>query len=207
MTRVRGLDRGERAALVVSECQNAMVDPVLGRNPGLVAQVAERDVLAGVARLAAGFRERGLPVVHATFTPRPDAAGLGTRNPLLGNLAKREFADADAVARGYAVHPAVGARPEDLVVARQHGVTPFGGTELGPMLRNLRVETVVLAGVSTNVALPGATIEAVNAGFAVVLAEDCSCGGSAASHASMVRDFFPLLAAVASADAVLGALA
>ena len=59
---------------------------------------------------------------------------------------------------------------------RAHGMAPFTGTTLDATLRGYGIDTVVLSGVSTNIALFGAAIEAVGLGYSVVLAEDCTAG-------------------------------
>ena len=41
----------------------------------------------------------------------------------------------------------------DLVLPRLHGLSPFQGTELDSILRNLGVRTIVGVGVSVNVAI------------------------------------------------------
>ena len=61
----------------------------------------------------------------------------------------------------------------DVVVPRFHGLSPFSGTELEHLLRNEGITTVVLAGVSLNVAIPNAAFDLVNAGFQAVVAPDC----------------------------------
>jgi nicotinamidase-related amidase len=205
---IRGLSDGERAALVISECQNNMINPEPGRRhlPGLADEAERRSLAANIARLAAGCRAADVPVLHCTIEPRPDFAGLGTRNPLLGTMAKRGSEPRAAFDRGYEIDPGIPVLAEDFRVPRQHGVTPFGGTSLVPLLRNLRIDTVLLTGVSTNVALPGSAVEAVNAGFAVVLVEDCTCGASPRTHEFMVREFFPLLGQVVTAAEVLAEL-
>ena len=43
------------------------------------------------------------------------------------------------------------------------------GTELDSMMRNAGIKTVVIVGVSANVAVPNTTFDAVNAGYQVVI--------------------------------------
>ena len=83
-----------------------------------------------------------------------------------------------------------------------HGITGFHGTELESILRGLGVQTLVLAGVSTNIALPGMSTEAVNRGFNVVIPEDCTAGGTAESHAFQIRNHLPFLATISDAQSV-----
>jgi nicotinamidase-related amidase len=64
-------------------------------------------------------------------------------------------------------------RPEDVVFRREQGLTGFYATGLEPYLRNTGVTTVIVTGVSLNIAVLGTSIEAVNRGFTVVVPSDC----------------------------------
>ena len=52
----------------------------------------------------------------------------------------------------------------------------MGGTDLDAILRNLGVTTIVAVGVSLNVAIPNLVMDAVNAGYRVVLPRDAVAG-------------------------------
>jgi nicotinamidase-related amidase len=97
--------------------------------------------------------------------------------------------------------------PRDIVIARTHGLTPFHGTDLDPILRSLGVTTVILNGVSTDVALTGGAIEAVNRGYQVVLPTDCTAGSSPEAHRRRIDEFFVLMGAVSDSAAVSAAFA
>jgi nicotinamidase-related amidase len=63
-----------------------------------------------------------------------------------------------------------------VVLPRLHGLSPFQGTELDFVLRNLGVTTLVGVGVSVNVAIQNLAFDAVNAGYQVVLPRDAVAG-------------------------------
>nr|WP_232292104.1 isochorismatase family protein [Frankia sp. QA3] len=64
---------------------------------------------------------------------------------------------------------------------RRHGLSPTWRTELLPVLRCRGVRTIVLAGVSVNVALLLAAGETVQEGFGVVVPRDAVAGTPAAA--------------------------
>jgi nicotinamidase-related amidase len=201
---VRGLEPGRRAALVVNECQNGMIDPAGAGNEGLAAQADARGIVGRIARLAAAFRAARAPVVYTTIVLRPDGVGTQANCLLLGVLTKK-----GAVVEGRKeaeIHPDLTPEPSDVVLQRVHGLSPFHGSELEPLLRERGVDTVVLAGVSTNIGIPGAALEAVNRGFAVVVAEDCTAGAWPEAHEFQVTHTLPLLATVAASDDIAAAL-
>ena len=80
------------------------------------------------------------------------------------------------------------------------------GTDLDAMLRNCGVDTVVLTGVSTNLALFGGSLGAIDRGYQAVLVEDASAGGSAETHQWMLENTYPMLASITSVDEVEKAL-
>jgi len=72
--------------------------------------------------------------------------------------------------------PELGPEPEDFVISRLHGVSPFSGTSLDITLRSLNVQTLMLAGVSVNLGVLGLAIEAVNLGYEVIVLDDAVAG-------------------------------
>ncbi|MFG2940335.1 cysteine hydrolase family protein [Streptomyces sp. NPDC048282] len=201
---VRGLDRGERAALIINECQNAMINGDFSHNAGLVREVEARGVVARIAALAEVFRGAGALVVHSTIVLRPDGIGTATPCLLLAALAKRAACvEGRPDAR---IHPELTPRPEDFLLRRTHGLSPFHGTELESVLREREVRTVVVTGVSTNVGVPGACLEAVNRGFSAVVPADCVAGSSREIHDFQLAHIVPLLATVTSSEEVAAAL-
>jgi nicotinamidase-related amidase len=201
---VRGLGPGRRAALVVSECQRGVLDPALAVFPGLAEEAGRRGILARIAALAAAARAAGHPVVHVHVAHRPDFAGLAVTHPLAARIVRegRMVAGTPEVEAMPAAAPA----PADHVSSRHSGMGMWYGTDLDAHLRNRRVETVVLCGVSTNVALFAGALGAVDRGYGAVLVEDASAGATAAAHEWMVANTLGLLATLASTDAVLAAL-
>ena len=75
--------------------------------------------------------------------------------------------------------------PTDLVLARHHGLFPTVDSELLPVLHGLGVNTVVLTGVSLNLALPHTAGSLTQAGFQVVVPRD-AVGGTPTSYAEQV---------------------
>jgi len=172
-------------AVVTMELQRGVVGD-RASIPDLAEVVAARGVLAAAGRLADAARSAGVSVVHCIAEFRPDRAGSATNAPLLAVMAKRPnhlligSPEAEVV-------PELGPDPRDLVVPRLSGVSPFTGTTLDVVLRNLGVRTVVATGVSVNLALLGLAIEAVNLGYRVVVATD-AVAGTPAEYADAVLD-------------------
>jgi nicotinamidase-related amidase len=192
------------AALIVNECQIAMTDPGAGHNDGLAAEAASRDIINRIAALSKGFRAAGRPVFYTTIVPRKDYAGFNANCVLLGMLKKQGVVVAGSPV--VALNPGLQPEDNDFVSERIHGLSPFHGTELEPTLRNMGVDTVVVTGVSTNIGVPGACLEAINRGFQVIVAEDCTAGAWPEAHEFQVTHTLPLLSTVVSSEDLLALL-
>jgi len=201
---IRGLDRGQTAALIISECQMRMVGETEVDTSGLAHEAVRRNIVEAIALMAAAFRKVDLPVVHSTFVPNADYSGTGANCALLGHVRKEGVMKEGSPAAS--IHPKLTPPPGDFVSRRIHAVSAFHGTGIETHLRDRGIETVVLVGVSTNLALPLTAGEAMNRGFQVVVPEDCTAGASPESHEFMVRNFLPLLATMTTSAELLDTL-
>ncbi|OAA27398.1 nicotinamidase-like amidase [Frankia sp. EI5c] len=200
---VRGLEPGCRAAVVIHEWQRGTVDPAVASIPSLAAHAGDRAATKNINALTAAARAAGVPVFWSVIEPRADRVGTTPSCLLLAHLRRGALA-AGSEAAG--LHPEVVTAESDIWIRRVHGLTPFHQTELEAYLRDLGVRTVVIGGVSTDVGVPGAALEAVNRGFTVVVPEDCTAGSSPATHDFVVRTQLRLLATVSDSASVIEAL-
>ena len=105
---------------------------------------------------------------------------------------------------GAAVVSELGPEPDDIVMARMHGMTPFTSTSLDQMLRNLGVRTVVATGVSVNLGMLGLCISAVDLGYQVVLVRDAVAGVPVDYAESVIDNTLSLLTTLTTADELAG---
>lgn len=203
------LDLGELAApghtaVVTQECQGAVVGPDAGL-PAL-AEEAARAAIPNLARLLPVARAAGVRVVHCLFQRRAD--GLGANHNARLFVATAELGmDMSPGSAGASLLPELGPDPGDMVLTRWHGVGPMGGTDLDAVLRNLGVSTIVATGVSVNVAIPSLVMDAVNAGYQVVLPRDAVAGVPAQYASAVIDNTLSLLATVTTTDALVDAWA
>lgn len=201
---VRGLDRGERCALLISECQQGMiVEEYRGARDELARQAEQRGIVPAIAELAEAFRRAGQPVLHSHLVPRADWSGFRVNCALAGLLRR-----ADLVCEGKPgaePHPGLCPQPGDFVVRRPTGLTSFYGTEVDALLRAEDVRTVVVTGVSTNMAVFGSVLEAVNRGYSVVVPTDCIAGVGESQHVVQTQ-LLPLLATMTGRTEIISEL-
>jgi len=170
----------------------------------LADEVERAGLVANTARLLAAARDVGVRVVHCTAQFRPDRAGSATNAPLLAVMAKQPGHIAMGSASAEVV-PELGPDPRDLISPRVHGVSPFIGTELDAMLRNLGVRTVVVTGVSVNLGVLGLCVEAVNFGYHVAVVTDAVAGVPTEYADAVMRNTIALLASRVTVDDVITA--
>ncbi|WP_285222713.1 cysteine hydrolase family protein, partial [Frankia nepalensis] len=97
----------------------------------------------------------------------------------------------------------IGREPSDLVSVRLHGVSPIAGTDVDALLTNLGARTVVIVGVSANVAIPSAVFDAVNLGYQVVVPRDAIAGVPLEYTDVLIRNSLSLCATIVTTDDVL----
>jgi nicotinamidase-related amidase len=201
---IRGLDKGERAVLLLNECQNAMIHPDYSERAGLADEIARREMIPRLSALLATCRELGVLVVHSTIVLRADGIGTDASCLLLGSLAKSGKVTEGRI--GAEIHAELTPVASDVVSQRRHGLTPFHGTELEAILRQQRIQTVIVTGISTNVGVPGACLEAVNRGLRAVVPEDCVAGAWPEAQEFQVTHTLPLLATVTTSAEIITTL-
>jgi nicotinamidase-related amidase len=195
---LRELTRPGATALVIQEVQNGVIGPEAGLR-ALADAAAAVGVIPNTARLAAAAREAGIPVIHATAESLPGGFGAN-RNARLFAAARK--LGASIIAPGTSsVRPveevyAAG----DLVVPRYHGLSPMAGTQLDALLRNAGVSTIVVVGVSLNVAIPNLVFDAVNHSYQVVVPSDAVAGTPVEYGQQVIDNCLRLLATVVTTD-------
>ncbi|MFD7628122.1 isochorismatase family protein [Streptomyces sp. NPDC059851] len=192
-------------ALLTVECQNGVVGEESAL-PELAEEARDSGMLERVAALVDAAHAAGVQVLHAVAERRPDGRGASANARLFGaagRLPVRQLTGSRAVR----VAPPIRVAEEDLVVRRLHGLSPMAGTEVDALLRNLGVRTLVVAGVSSNIAIPNTVFDAVNLGYRVVVPTDAIAGVPAAYTAEVVRNSLSLVAELTTTAALVYAWA
>ncbi|MEU6084926.1 cysteine hydrolase [Streptomyces sp. NPDC047108] len=196
-----GLLEPATTVLLTVECQEGVVGPGSAL-PELAAEARTSGALHNVARLVTAARDAGVQVMHAVAERRPDGRG-SNRNARLFRAAERLPVQQLTGSAAVRVAEPVTVAEEDLVVRRLHGLSPVAGTGVDGLLRNLGCRTLVVAGVSANVAVPAAVFDAVNLGYTAVVPADAIAGVPPEYTPAMVRHTLALVAMVTATDEVL----
>jgi nicotinamidase-related amidase len=181
-------------AVVCVECQNGVLGPA-SVLPELTAHIG--DLIPNLRRLLEVARAAGVKVVHATYEGPLGGRQVGT--------ARLWRALGPATAGWTPGSPPTQVLPElfastDIVLPRHHGLIPTQDSELLPVLANLGVRTVILTGVSLNLAIPLTAGHTTQAGFDLIVPRD-AVGGTPADYCEQVlTNTIALLARVTSVD-------
>jgi biuret amidohydrolase len=188
-------------ALVTQECQKGVIGEQVVF-PAL-AEIARREMIPNAARLAKAARAARVPVVHCVAMRRPDGLGSNDNARIFGAARKAPVALTPS-SEAVEVIDEIGVEPGDVVLSRYHGVGPMAGTDLDPVLRNLGATTIVAIGVSVNVGMTNLVMDAVNAGYRVVMPRDAVAGVPEDYANAMIDNTLSLLATVVTTDDLLG---
>src|SRR5262249_25230719 len=142
------------------------------------------------------------PGLSLTFGGNPTSPRPNPRPPRLSGSKPRLVEGT----WGVKVHEALTPEPQDFVLERTVGVDGSYGTQLYPVLRQLGRTTMLMTGVSTNLAVEGIVRASVNRGFDMIVTEDCRASYPDEWHRFSIDNIMPLLATVTTSGAVLAAL-
>jgi biuret amidohydrolase len=200
MTELAELASPEHTAIVAQECQGAVIGPNAGL--AVLAEEARRVALPNITRLLPTARAAGVRIVHCLVQRRHD--GLGSNhNAKIFAIGRGDGVDIAPGSPGAAVLPELGPEPTDLVLSRWHGVGPMGGTDLDAVLRNIEVSTIVVVGVSLNIAIPNLVMDAVNAAYRVIVPRDAVAGVPTEYGNAVIDNTLSLLATITTTEELL----
>lgn len=190
-------------AVVAVECQRGVIGAEASL-PALAAAVRSTGMIGNVARLVRGARAAGARVVHCTAERRADGLGANTNARLFTATARAPVQLVPGSGAAEVVGE-IGVEKSDLVLRRLHGVSPFSGTELDFVLRNMGVSTIVAVGVSVNVAIPNLAFDGVNAGYQVVVPRDAVAGVPLEYVEAVFAHTLSIVATLTTTDELLNA--
>jgi nicotinamidase-related amidase len=165
--------------LVVIDMQRDFVEPggfgaSLGNDVSLL-----RAIIPTTARLIAGFRAAGLPVIHTRECHRPDLSDLPPAKRDRGSPSRR-IGDPGPMGRiliagepGADIIPELAPLPGELVIDKP-GKGAFYATDFGAHLQRLGLRHLIFAGVTTEVCVQTTMREANDRGYDGLIATDAT---------------------------------
>jgi ureidoacrylate peracid hydrolase len=194
-----------KTALLVIDMQNTFCMPGA---PGEVPFA--REIVPNINRLAGSLRSMGIPiiwVVHANDTSGGHTDWEVFFNHVVRNAeVRRRMAESLSPAR-QEVWKDLDRRPEDAVVVKnRYSALAHGASTLERLLRNLGVDTVLVAGTKTNVCCDSTARDAMMLDFKAVMLSDCCAALSDDEHLASLETFIQQFGDVMTADEALARL-
>lgn len=159
------------------------------------------EAIAVIARLAATFRAKKLPVIYTTGQNRPDGWDVGSwawKNTRTDESLPTTKSSLDA----NAVVAEIAPQPQDLLVLKQKP-SGFFGTSLAAYLQLLGADSVIVTGTTTSGCVRATVIDAFSLNYRVAVVEDGCFDRAQASHAVNLFDMHAKYADVVPAQVVL----
>ncbi|MFE3836152.1 isochorismatase family protein [Pseudogemmobacter sonorensis] len=173
----RPVPRGRRPAVLVVDFTYGFTDPA--RYPTAAPMGAQVAATRGLTDLA---RARGFPVIYTTIAYQPgEIAHLPWLRKAIGMAALLEGS------RLVQVDAATGILPGDPILAKK-GASAFAGTHLAALLTGAGVDTLIVTGATTSGCVRASVVDAVQAGFNVLVPADCCADRAEAPHLANLYD-------------------
>jgi biuret amidohydrolase len=193
-----------RTALVVAHMAKGVAGQVDTPFSRLFRQRAEKTGLMEVqARLLDAFRRAKANVIYTLVTYQPGLPGVRPNSPLF-----RTLVDNPTLLQGtpaVEVVDDVAPRPGEPVI-RGQAANGFDGTALDTILRAAGVDTVVLVGIATDVAIESTARAACDKQYRTIIVSDACQADSDAAHARALDVLQKWFGETPTADEVLSAL-
>jgi nicotinamidase-related amidase len=192
-----------KTGVVALHYQNEVLHPDGKIRLGVAEGATGRDqVIERAARLLAGARAAGVPVVSVRIAFRPDHADV-LQNARIFRDVVRLGAMTEG-SWGAEFLDGLGPAPGEFVVTHNR-IGAFHGSNLGDILRVLGVDRLIVAGVATSSVVVTTVAQAVDLGYEVIVAQD-ACSAARAEMHSAALDIMSIVAEVASVEDALSRL-
>ncbi|WP_076998430.1 isochorismatase family protein [Variovorax sp. KK3] len=162
--------------------------------------------LPHIRTLLAAARAAQVPVIHSTMRQSDDGL-LGWMEALHGdNGGAMARGDAQRNARAKEILEEAGPRPGEAVIAKS-APSAFWGTPLVGHLQQLRVDTVLVAGMATSGCVRASVVDGAANRLRMMVVEECVFDRLEASHAVSLFDIDQKYGDVVTLDRALEAIA
>jgi maleamate amidohydrolase len=187
---------GDQPALVIIDCNHGCADPAVSP-----VGIAMEEEIKQIRQLLDLSRAQGLPVVHTTIVYSEEQCRDGgwfvTKVPALAALRPGS--------KESHIVPALAPGPGELVLEKRFA-SGFSGTNLHAYLTRGGVDTVIVTGNSTSGCVRATVIDAVSAGFRVIIPRQCVADRMPLSHLVNLFDMDATYGDVMDVEEVIAAL-
>jgi ureidoacrylate peracid hydrolase len=187
-----------RSALLVVDMQNYFVAP------GFPAEVpAARDTVSNINRMAGAMRDAGGAVVwiHTTAVGALEKWANHHRFDLTPAAAEARLASLAEHAPGFRLYPALASAQSDLYVKKvAYSALIQGSSDLDAQLKRRGIESLLIAGTTTNVCCESTARDAMMLDYRVVMLSDATAASTLEEHVGALNSLACFFADVMTVD-------
>ena len=200
----------DRCALVLFDVLHAYLHP---SDPERVRVLAQRDLIGNLGRLLGAARGHDMTVVYTLARHAPDSADV-VSHPTDTDMDLHPWPDGVAIPFRPSVKrddpnariaDELAADANDLVLAKQRW-SGFFQTPLELNLRARGIDTIILAGMSTDVGIASTAFSAREQDFGIVIARDACWSHRPGNHDFFMDRVFPRMARVRTTEQVVSSM-
>lgn len=192
-------------ALVVVDMQNFFM-----KEGEPMASAAAREMVPNVNRLAHALRKAGGRVIWIQMEASEESRTELRNFHELFRPEGREYrlTSLSRQGQGHQLWPELDVDPRDAtVIKRRYSAMIQGASDLESVLRHDAIQTVLVAGVATNVCCESTARDAMMRGFRTIMVSDANASFTEAEHEATLLNFITYFGDVQSTDEVLDILA
>jgi len=192
-----------KTALLIIDMQKHFLDGSNDFFAGVYKQVTQGNVIANTAGVLQAMRRAKLPVYHITTGHKADRSDVIPTTTDMTSTAKLPHLVEGTPAAGIVneLNPING---ESIIFKRRHG--SFYQTDLELLLQNHRVDTLLFAGVLTDVCVAITFSEARMRDYHVIVLSDCCASSTKERHDYFIHNMFPRHGRVRTSQQIIEAL-
>lgn len=173
-----------KTAVIAIHWQRDVLMPEGGFGQHFAEGARETGIIENMSRALASARELGMTVIYVNVAFNEDGSDVIANNPLFSHVLSTGAFVRNSFGTSIVdqLHP----HPTDLVVEHNR-ISAFKGNILGSLLIERGIESLVVAGVATNVAVESTVRSAADDGYRVVVLKDCCSASDQAEHEASLR--------------------
>ena len=197
---IKDLVDPSHTALLLVECQNG----VIGEKSSFPALAeVSKNIVPNLGKLAKAARNSKIRVIHGLAMIRDDSWGSNNNARLFGAASHSPVKQLPGTEAVEPIKEIGFDKEADILLPRFHGLSPTSGTELDALLRNEGVHTVVVGGVSLNVAIQNCVFDLINNSYQVVVPVDAVAGVPSEYGKAITENTLAVLATLTDVESLI----
>ena len=189
----------ERTAVIAIDFQREIVGANGAFAPMFHAELQRTGTIATARTVLHRARSLGMKIVYSCGAFKPGYPELVANIPVLAMVAQYQCLIEGA--EGTAIVAEMAPREGDLVLTHPR-VSGFHGTALDTILRGAGIDTIMLMGVATNLAIESTARAGSDLGYRTIIVSDACSTVSAAAHDASLKSL-EMLAEVIKSDDIM----